>query len=126
MITAQDKIKKQYGVDRDYDTAALLISSDGDVSSTGYSTHVEACFSANTTMTAYFKAGGARVKSVPDLLAVECYDSLTDEQLLAIGRIIRKNDYSRIVLSIGKRWAEHNSFDRITMGGFKQTILELS
>ncbi len=125
MITAQDKIKIEYGVDHDYNTAALLISTDGDVSSTGYYTHVEAYFNASTTMTAYLKAGGTRVKSVPDLLCCESYGDLTDEQLLAIGRIIRKNDYSKIIVSINGRWSEHNSFDRLTMRNFKQAIGEL-
>ena len=117
------KIKKRYGTVDQWIYGPALIHTDGTFSHCDHLTHEKMCARAGTALSAYLHAGGLRVKVYQESIAVEGVLPLTEEQISAVGQILRRGDFHVLVIAIGDDYESVDSFEgRLTKKNFTETL----
>ena len=124
MKTAIQKITKKYKpIKYLCNTNGLLINPDGKV----YELidgliHDDFCELAGTELIDYLDAGGIRLRIYGEVLAIEYASKLTDDQIIKLKQIVRKNDVSQLIIDDGKNQTTVFEYDGIKQRHLLKTI----
>jgi len=102
-MTAIERIAKKYRPIKELD-CDMFVNPDGKcyALSNGQE-HYIACKNAGTSLKSYLQAGGLRVKFGNSVFAIEYVKKLTDNQVIKLKQIIRKNIIDYLIISNGQK-----------------------
>lgn len=107
-------IVKKFGITKNNDVN-LLLHRDGTATACVGITHIEACQSAKTTLYGYLNSGGCRVKVYRDELVIESRQKLSDNQKTRLRMVVKKGQFTCVVVVISNKWYKRCDFNRVKM-----------